>query len=345
MKSNLGGLSGVILVLYPQLMALRKLKHRLFGRKQKKFLALAFQYFRETIQEHRKTMEEGNPRDFIDTYLDEINKTTDPTSSFYAKDETDGQFMHSFQYKSWVTVTLRLVLQIPTLLLHSWIYSWPVRRPLVRHCSGFASSLRNILKFKRKFIRRSKTSSEIVKFCWLIAQGRRHKISMMSWSSAFKRLELILIVRPNSLPYFEATTLEILRFATLAPLGAPHAITEDTTFKGYFLPKGTFVWANIYSAHKNPKYWTEPEKFNPEWFLADDGKTVVRPKSWMPFGVGKRACMGESLARDELFLFATNLIHNLKIGMPSDEPPHTFKEHFGIAFVPEPHRILLQERA
>ena len=137
---------------------------------------------------------------------------------------------------------------------------------------------------------------------------------------------------------------EVLRFGTLAPLGAPHSVSEDTTFKGYHIPKNSLVFANIYACHKSPKLWSEPESFKPERFLSPDGKTVVRPKAWIPFGVGKRACMGESLARDEIFLFASNLIHNLRITMPSDEPPHTYQEHLGIAFVPEPHRILLHER-
>ena len=89
MKSNFEG-PGIIFLLFPSLVEIRKLKHRVFGRKQKQFLAKAFEYFRETIREHEKTLEVGNPRDFIDTYLEEIKKTTDPNSSFYWKDETDG---------------------------------------------------------------------------------------------------------------------------------------------------------------------------------------------------------------------------------------------------------------
>ena len=44
---------------------------------------------------------------------------------------------------------------------------------------------------------------------------------------------------------------------------------------------------NIWELHMSSKYWDEPEKFNPRRFLSQDGKTVLRPPAWNPFGMGE----------------------------------------------------------
>ena len=139
--------------------------------------------------------------------------------------------------------------------------------------------------------------------------------------------------------------MEIMRVSTLTPFGVPHAVNQDVTFKGYFFPKGTTVLSNVHAAHFDPDLWEEPEKFMPERFLSDDLKTVKKNKNLMPFGVGKRSCMGESLARDELFLFLTNLVKNFEISMPPDEPPHSLEGVRGGVNTPEPHNVLLSVRA
>lgn len=146
------------------------------------------------------------------------------------------------------------------------------------------------------------------------------------------------------LPYTEATIMEVLRISELAPTGVPHATNRETTLKGFTIPKNTVVFANFYAVHRNPKIWDEPVAFIPERFLSADGESVVRHKTWLPFSVGKRACLGESLARDELFLFTTNLVQNLKISMPVDEPPHTWEGVFKVGFAPEPHWIIVKCR-
>ncbi|KAK2169207.1 hypothetical protein LSH36_12g36072 [Paralvinella palmiformis] len=104
----------------------------------------------------------------------------------------------------------------------------------------------------------------------------------------------------KKLPFTEASILEIQRLADIVPLGIPHAVTEDVQFRGYFIPKDTLVLSNMYSVHMNPELWPEPEKFKPERFLQRGMK--VEKKELIPFSVGKRVCLGESLARAELFL-------------------------------------------
>ena len=59
------------------------------------------------------------------------------------------------------------------------------------------------------------------------------------------------------------------------------------------------------------EHWTEGEKFRPERFLDDRGE-VIRDKHFIPFSVGKRQCLGETLARTELFLFFTALVQQYR---------------------------------
>ena len=95
--------------------------------------------------------------------------------------------------------------------------------------------------------------------------------------------------------YVNATLSEIQRLGNVVT-GSPHAANEDTTLLGFFIPKGTMVQPNLYSALMDPKYWNEPNKFRPERFLDEEGKPIDY-KALIPFGIGPRTCLGEPLAR------------------------------------------------
>lgn len=122
-----------------------------------------------------------------------------------------------------------------------------------------------------------------------------------------------------SLPYTEATICEVLRRSNVVPLGTPHSTTTDTYVGEYFIPAGTTVLSNLYSCHMNPKYWPDPEKFDPTRFLDAEGR-VFKPKAFMPFGVGRRMCLGEVLARSEIFLFITSILHVFNISVSENTP-------------------------
>ncbi|NP_001086113.1 cytochrome P450, family 2, subfamily C, polypeptide 8, gene 2 L homeolog precursor [Xenopus laevis] len=112
--------------------------------------------------------------------------------------------------------------------------------------------------------------------------------------------------RPQ-MPYTNAVIHEIQRFLDLAPLALPHMVTQDTVFKGFRLLKGTTVIPLIGSALRDPAHWETPEEFNPEHFLNQNGEFYMCP-AFMPFSAGKRVCLGEGLARMEIFLFFTGLL-------------------------------------
>jgi len=130
----------------------------------------------------------------------------------------------------------------------------------------------------------------------------------------------------SSLPYTEAFIMELLRISSVVSYGVPHAVTQDVEFHGYQIPKGTSVYASIYSTHYDPEVWGDPENFRPERFLSSDGLKVVKHESLIPFSAGKRQCPGKTLARDQLFLFVTTLAQTFRIcneegsSLPTLEP-------------------------
>ncbi|XP_033099713.1 cytochrome P450 2U1-like [Anneissia japonica] len=141
------------------------------------------------------------------------------------------------------------------------------------------------------------------------------------------------------LPYFEASIYESQRLGNTAPTTLPHSNNEDFYLEGYKIPKGTTISINQHRMHTSPRYWNEPTEFNPSRFLTNDGQKVKKPESFMPFGIGRRACPGESLAKSEMFVFMTNFMQRFKVVMPDDQNPPCLDPHVGITLIPKPYQI------
>ncbi|XP_033643982.1 cytochrome P450 2J6-like isoform X2 [Asterias rubens] len=135
------------------------------------------------------------------------------------------------------------------------------------------------------------------------------------------------------LPFTEAVLSEIQRMGSIVPLGVPHKCTEDTILRGYTVPKGSLVIANLWSVHMDPVEWPNPEQFNPERFLDDEGRFHRREKL-IPFGIGRRICLGEQLAKMELYIVFTCLLHQFTFKPPEGAPDVSFKALNGITRAP-----------
>ncbi|OQV16538.1 Cytochrome P450 18a1 [Hypsibius exemplaris] len=115
------------------------------------------------------------------------------------------------------------------------------------------------------------------------------------------------------LPYTEATILECLRLRPVLPFGHPRAVHDGgAEFRGYEVPKGTVVLALIWDVHQDPRYWENPQQFRPSRFLNAEGKTF-RPDNFIPFGTGRRLCLGDQMAMMQLFTSFSGLLQRYTI--------------------------------
>ncbi|XP_025098155.1 cytochrome P450 2J2-like [Pomacea canaliculata] len=120
--------------------------------------------------------------------------------------------------------------------------------------------------------------------------------------------------RPQ-LVYMEAVIMEVLRYGNVAPLSVPHATSCDVEFGGYKIPKGTLVIPNLDSVMRDPETWGDPDRFRPERFIGEDGK-LWRPEEFIPFSMGRRICLGETIARMALLLYISTMVQHFRFLPP-----------------------------
>ncbi|CAP39326.1 Protein CBR-CYP-35D1 [Caenorhabditis briggsae] len=115
--------------------------------------------------------------------------------------------------------------------------------------------------------------------------------------------DLTLQDRPNT-PYLNATIAEIQRFTSVLNVNFWRINDELISFRGFQVPAGTMMTAQIGALHVNEQLFENPDEFDPERFLRNE-KLL---QQLIPFGIGKRSCVGEQLARSELYLVLGNLL-------------------------------------
>ncbi|PAV17646.1 cytochrome P450 [Pyrrhoderma noxium] len=124
----------------------------------------------------------------------------------------------------------------------------------------------------------------------------------------------------NSLPYTNALIKEVLRWKPIARTGFAHATTKDDTYKGFYIPKGSVVYANIYAISKDSDIFPEPDSFIPERFISPTHPRVINFD--LPFGFGRRICPGKQVALQAVFIIISRLIWGFNFIPPFDENNH-----------------------
>lgn len=148
----------------------------------------------------------------------------------------------------------------------------------------------------------------------------------------------------QNLPYLEATIIETQRLASIAPFAIPHTAMKDTQFKGYTIPKDTTILANLYSSSVDTRLWEDPHTFNPERFLDAEGQ-VNKPEFWIPYSMGRRMCLGEQLAKQELFLFTAYMINAFHIDFhPEHRPASLEADYSSQVRKPKPFKLVVTPR-
>lgn len=89
----------------------------------------------------------------------------------------------------------------------------------------------------------------------------------------------------------------------------------------------------------DPGLWKDPEVFNPERFLSPCGTRIVKPDYFIPFGVGRRMCLGDTLAKAELFLFFSSMLHVFNLRLPEGADRPTLNGQAGVTVSPQSFKV------
>ena len=118
----------------------------------------------------------------------------------------------------------------------------------------------------------------------------------------------------DKLVYTQAFVMEVLRVNPPLAFILREAIADDEIVN-YPLPAGSCVMLSVHHIHRHPDYWPEPERFNPERFVAKRYGQDYQ-YAYIPFGAGKRACIGRNFALLELTLVTAMMVRRFQFAFP-----------------------------
>ncbi|XP_015272680.1 PREDICTED: cytochrome P450 2J2-like [Gekko japonicus] len=142
----------------------------------------------------------------------------------------------------------------------------------------------------------------------------------------------------KKLPYTSAVIHEIIRSQYILLFGIPRQCTKDVNILGFLIPKEAQIFPDLRSALLDPKQWEKPQEFNPNHFLDQDG-SFVEKEAFLPFGAGARVCLGEQLARIEIFIFFTTLLRAFTFQLPEGVKALSTEPILGVSLSPQPYKL------
>ncbi|KOB73284.1 Cytochrome P450 [Operophtera brumata] len=130
------------------------------------------------------------------------------------------------------------------------------------------------------------------------------------------------VIDRTRMMYTEAVILETLRISSVAAVGIPHMALKSERLGNYIIPKGTFLLLAMHDLH-NGNHWKDPDAFRPE---------------------RKRRCIGEGMARSELFMFLTHLLQRFNMRIPEEDPLPSTEPIDGLTLSAKPFRVIFEPR-
>ncbi|KAF5450584.1 hypothetical protein F2P56_030919 [Juglans regia] len=126
----------------------------------------------------------------------------------------------------------------------------------------------------------------------------------------------------KDLVYLQAIIKESLRLYPPSPLSFPHESTEDCQVCGYYIPKGTRLFVNVWKLHRDPRVWQDPNNFLPERFLSSHASVDASGQhfEFQPFGSGRRSCPGDMFALQVSQLTLARLLQGFEFTTPLNKP-------------------------
>ena len=133
--------------------------------------------------------------------------------------------------------------------------------------------------------------------------------------------------------------------SSLAFVSIPHCALEDVDIGGFTIPKGANVMPSVYHVLRDPTHFKDPDVFNPERFINSEGK-FINDERVIAFGIGKRSCLGQSLAEKEFFIFFTGILQQFNLMKDPATTLPSYKDVYPEAILRSPpvYKIILKKR-
>ncbi|XP_077977545.1 steroid 17-alpha-hydroxylase/17,20 lyase-like [Glandiceps talaboti] len=149
----------------------------------------------------------------------------------------------------------------------------------------------------------------------------------------------------DKLHYLKAAMYESIRLHTIGPFSIFHRTICNSSIDGCEIPEDTIIIPNHWAIAHDPDSYKDPYIFRPERFLdSETGECVSAFDHFMPFGMGRRVCPGEMLAKMEYFLVASILLQHFEVAIPIGHDKPSTDGLFGLTYVPRPFKMTVKRR-
>jgi cytochrome P450 len=139
--------------------------------------------------------------------------------------------------------------------------------------------------------------------------------------------------------YLTATINEILRLQPVLPNAEPRLVKKPVEIGGVLYPPGVALFANAYLVHHDPAIYPDPYALRPERFLGRQPGTYT----WIPFGGGRRRCLGASFALLEMKIVLRAVLRHCGLSAASGRRERTRRRSITISPA-EGCRVILRDR-
>ena len=143
--------------------------------------------------------------------------------------------------------------------------------------------------------------------------------------------------------YLTATIQEILRHRPVLPQAEPRMVKQPVTIGGVTYPPGVMLVAFIHLLHHDPVLYPEPHAFRPERFVESEGGKAPGTYTWIPFGGGRRRCLGASFALLEMKLVLRAALERYELHPAGEHAERTRRRHITVSPAGG-CRVVLRER-
>ncbi|KAK7041998.1 cytochrome P450, partial [Favolaschia claudopus] len=153
----------------------------------------------------------------------------------------------------------------------------------------------------------------------------------------------------DRLPYATALLYEVLRWQTAVPLALPRRLAQDEEYRGYTLPAGSRVYANVWAILHDEAAYPDPFAFKPERFLLDGQLNKGAKLPDAAFGFGRRICPGKHLAISMLWIAIVSILASFDVKKATDEDGNVIEPSYeydaGAISAPLPFKFSIVPRS